>query len=437
MRHVLLALCSAAAVVFSGAAFADTLFRNVRIFDGTSPTLSPPTDVLVEGNHIARIGRGLAAGGGVDVIDGRGRTLMPGLIDVHVHLTFSALSQPQLMSPDMTSEKAEAAAAVQAKAMLARGFTAVRDMGGPVFALKAGIDSGTYDGPRIWPSGAIISQTAGHGDFRLPDERSRRFFGKPSRTELMGANFIADGRDEVLAATRENLRFGASQIKLMAGGGSSSEYDPIDVTQYLPEELSAAVAAAEDWGTYVAVHAYTPRAVRRALDAGVKSIEHGQLLDDDTIRYLGQKGAWLSLQNLPPAPASDSPERKAKKAQVAEGSDKAWAAAKKYGVHLAWGTDFLFRPEENVEQNAYILKLGKWFTPAEILKLVTHDNAQLLALSGLRAPYQGKLGVVEEGALADLILVNGDPIANIGLIADPARNFAVIMKDGKLFRNSR
>ena len=328
MKRAFLALCSVTTVVFSDPAFADTLFRNVRIFDGASPTLSAPTDVLVEGNHIARIGKGVAAGG-AEVIDGRGRTLMPGLIDVHVHLTFGALSQAQLMAPDMTPAQAEAAAAMQAKAMLARGFTAVRDMGGPIFSLKAGIDSGKYEGPRIWPSGAIISQTAGHGDFRLPSERSRRFFGKPSQTELMGANFIADGRDDVLAATRENLRFGASQIKLMAGGGSSSEYDPIDVTQYLPEELSAAVAAAEDWGTYVAVHAYTPRAVRRALDAGVKSIEHGQLLDDDTIRYLGQKGAWLSLQNLPPAPDSDSPERKAKKAQVATGSDKAWAAAKK------------------------------------------------------------------------------------------------------------
>ena len=318
--------------------------------------------------------------------------------------------------------------------MLLRGFTAVRDMGGPIFGLKAGIDSGKYTGPRIWPSGATISQTSGHGDFRLPSEMSRRFFGKPSRAEMMGATFIADGRDEVLTATRENLRFGASQIKLMAGGGSSSAYDPIDVTQYLPEELSAAVAAAEDWGTYVAVHAYTPRAVRRAVDAGVKSIEHGQLLDDDTIKLLADKGVWLSLQNLPPPLETDPPERKAKKAEVATGSDKAWAAAKKYHVKLAWGTDFLFRPEENKLQNSFLLKLTKWFTPAEILKLVTHDNAQLLALSGLRSPYQGQLGVVQQGALADLILVNGDPVANLNLIADPDRNFAVIMKDGQIYK---
>lgn len=416
------------------AAAADTLFRNVRVFDGTSPRLSAPTDVLVSGNRIARIGPRLAAPAGATVIDGAGRTLMPGLIDVHVHMTFSSLTMMKLLAPDLTPATAEAAAAEQSKAMLLRGFTSVRDMGGPVFGLKAGIDSGKYMGPRIWPSGATISQTSGHGDFRLPSEPSRRFTGQLSRAEKLGATFIADGRDEVLTATRENLRFGASQIKLMAGGGSSSDYDPIDVTQYLPEELSAAVAAAEDWGTYVTVHAYTPRAVRRAVDAGVKSVEHGQLLDEATIRYLAERGVWLCLQNLPPALPDDPPERKAKKAMVAKGSDNAWAWAKKHGVKLAWGTDFLFRPQENALQNSFILKLRQWFTPAEILKLVTHDNAQLLALSGPRNPYPGDLGVVKEGALADLILVNGDPIANIDLIADPARNFAAIMKDGALVK---
>jgi imidazolonepropionase-like amidohydrolase len=412
----------------------ETLFRDVRVFDGRSDRLSAPIDVLVKGNRIAAIGRGATAGPGARIVAGNGRTLMPGLIDVHVHLTFSALPMTGLLAPDLTLQKAEAEAATQAQAMLLRGFTSVRDMGGPVFGLKAGIDRGKYQGPRIWPSGAVISQTSGHGDFRLPSERSRRFFGKPARAEEMGATFIADGRDEVLAATRENLRFGASQIKLMAGGGSSSDYDPIDVTQYLPEELSAAVAAAEDWGTYVAVHAYTPRAVRRALDAGVKSIEHGQLLDEATIRLVAERGAWLSLQNLPPPLPDDPPSRVEKKRMVREGSDNAWKWAKQYRVKLAWGTDFLFRPEENSQQNTYILRLKQWFTPAEILRLVTHDNAQLLALSGERAPYPGKLGVVEEGALADLILVNGDPIANIDLLADPARNFAVVMKDGVFYR---
>ncbi|KEZ21281.1 Amidohydrolase [Sphingobium yanoikuyae] len=436
MVSVMLAGLATAAVLPAEAQDApiETLFRNVRVFDGQSDHLSAPTNVAIKGNVITAIGPTAKAGSGATVIDGRGRTLMPGLIDVHVHMTFSALSQADLLESSLTPQSAEAAAAVQAKAMLLRGFTAVRDMGGPIFGLKAGIDAGKYQGPRIWPSGAVISQTSGHGDFRLPNERSRRFFGKPARAEELGATFIADGRDEVLTATRENLRFGASQIKLMAGGGSSSDYDPIDVTQYLPEELSAAVAAAEDWGTYVAVHAYTPRAVQRALEAGVKSIEHGQLLDEATMEMIADRGAWLSLQNLPPPLASDAPDRVEKKMMVREGSDKAWAMARQYHVKLAWGTDFLFRPQENDQQNAYILKLKQWFMPAEILKQVTHDNAQLLALSGLRAPYQGKLGVVEVGALADLILVNGDPIANLDLIADPARNFAAVMKDGRFYK---
>jgi imidazolonepropionase-like amidohydrolase len=222
----------------------------------------------------------------------------------------------------------------------------------------------------------------------------------------------------------------------MAGGGSSSDYDPLDVTQYLPEELTAAVAAAEDWGTYVTVHAYTPRAIRRAVEAGVKNVEHGQLLDEDTMRFLAQRGIWLSLQNLAGPQPEDPPERQAKKREVAEGSDNAWAWAKKHRVKLAWGTDFLFRPEGNSQQNSYILRLKKWFTPAEILKMVTHDNAQLLALSGPRNPHPGQLGVVREGALADLILVNGDPIANIDLVADPQRNFAVIMKDGRIVKGA-
>jgi imidazolonepropionase-like amidohydrolase len=414
----------------------ETLFRNVRVFDGRAEALSAPTDVLVRGNSIAAIRAGQQPPTDATVIDGRGRTLMPGLIDVHVHMTFSALPMMRLLRPDLTPEAAEQDAARSAEAMLMRGFTAVRDAGGPVFGLKAGIDSGKYRGPRIWPSGATISQTSGHGDFRLPNEPSRRFTGQLSRAERLGATFIADGRDDVLTAVRENLRFGASQIKLMAGGGTSSEYDPLDVTQYTFDEMRAAVEAAEDWGTYVMVHAYHPRAVRRAIDAGVKVIEHGQLLDEATLRLIAERGIWLSLQTL----MADSPNmaeaRRIKRMPVIAGQDKVWPLAKQLGVKLAWGTDFLFEPEINAQQNAYLLRLQPWFTNAEILKLVTHDNAQLLALSGLRSPYPGKLGVVEEGALADLILVNGDPLANLELVADPGRNFGVIMKAGRIYKNA-
>jgi imidazolonepropionase-like amidohydrolase len=340
----------------------------------------------------------------------------------------------ELASPDLTPAKAGEAAAANATQTLMRGFTSVRDVGGPIFEVKKMIDAGRIPGPRIWPSGPTVSQTSGHGDYRLPHEGPRRWTGKASQAELLGAGYIADGRDEVLAATREALRGGASQIKMMAGGGTSSAYDPLDVTQYTLDEMKAAVEAAEDWGTYVTVHAYTPRAVRRAIEAGVLSIEHGQLLDEDTLKLMAERGIWLSLQRLQDSTPEMTPLRREKREPLMEGQQRVWPLAKRLGVKLAWGTDFLFDPQQNAEQNSYILRLKPWFTSAEILKLVTHDNAQLLALSGLRSPYKGQLGVVKEGALADLILVNGDPIANIDLLADPARNFAVIMKDGKVYK---
>lgn len=424
------------AVLAQSSAPSETLFRNVRVLDVVKGELGPATDVLVRGSTVAAIGSSLPASPRAAVIEGQGRTLMPGLIDAHVHIGFGSLLLTQLYDPKTTPDKIGAAMANSARQMLLRGFTAVRDMGGPIFPLKRAIDAGKIPGPRIWPSGAVISQTSGHGDFREPSERSRRFFGKPSRAEDYGATFIADGRDEVLTATRENLRMGASQIKLMAGGGTSSAYDPIDVTQYTLDEMKAAVEAADDWNTYVAVHAYTPRAVRRAIEAGVKCIEHGQLLDEPTIELMAQRGIWLSAQNLIADSPNMTPERRKKRAGVIEGNARVWPLAKKHGVKLAWGTDLLFEPELNAQQNPLILALRQWFTPAEILKMVTYDNAQLLALSGPRTPYEGRLGIVAEGALADLILVGGDPLANLDLIADPARNFAVIMKGGVVYKGA-
>ena len=420
----------------AGEAEAELLFREVRVLDTARGTLGAPTDVLVRGNRIAAIGDGARPTASARVIEGHGRTLMPGLIDVHWHSTFTALSQADLLAPDASPEKLAATVATESARTLLRGFTSVRDAGGPIFELKAAIDAGKMPGPRIWPSGAFVSQTSGHGDLRQPHERSRRFFGKPSMAEEMGATFIADGRDEVLTAVRENLCMGASQIKLMAGGGTSSAYDPVDVTQYTFDEMRAAVEAAEDWGTYVTVHAYTVRAVRRAIEAGVKCIEHGQLLDEDTLKLMAERGIWLSTQTLRASTEDMDPLRREKRKPVIEGQARTIAAAKRSGVRMAWGTDFLFDPALNVEQNAYILLLREWFTPAEILKMVTHDNAELLALSGLRSPYQGRLGVVEAGALADLLLVEGNPLTDLEVVADPERNFVVIVKDGRIVKRA-
>ncbi len=422
-------------MAISAAAEPEIVFDQVRVFDGQSSELSEPTRVLVRGNRIAAIGPDIEAGPEAQIIDGGGNTLMPGLIDVHVHLTFSSMSIAEMMAPDLTPQMALEASARAAEAMLLRGFTAVRDLGGPIWELKAGISAGQLKGPRIWPSGAMVSQTAGHGDLRMPHERSRRFFGEPSRAELLGATFIADGRAEVLTAVRENLRFGASQIKLMAGGGISSEYDPIDVTQYTFDEMRAAVEAAEDWGTYVTVHAYTPRAIRRAIEAGVRVIDHGQLLDEETMKLLVEHDVWLSLQVLRADSPDMDPLRRIKRQPIIANQPRVWEMARDMGVKLAWGTDFLFEPALNHEQNQYILLLREWFTPAEILRLVTHDNAQLLALSGLRSPYQGRLGVVAEDALADLLLVRGNPLEDLALIADPDNNFLVIMKDGRIYKD--
>ena len=434
---MVLALIPCVANAQAATADRELLFRDVRVLDTVRGSLGAQTNVLVRGNRIVAIGDGAQASAGASVIEGRGRTLMPGLIDAHWHSTFTALSQAAMIAPDATPEALAATVAAESGSTLLRGFTSVRDVGGPIFELKAAIDAGKVPGPRIWPSGATVSQTSGHGDMRQPHERSRRFFGKPSLAEELGATFIADGRDEVLTAVRENLRMGASQIKLMAGGGTSSAYDPVDVTQYTLDEMRAAVEAAEDWGTYVTVHAYTVRAVRRAIEAGVKCIEHGQLLDEDTLKLMAKRGVWLSTQTLRASTEAMDPLRREKRKPVIEGQARTIAAAKRSGVRIARGTDFLFEPELNAEQNAFILGLREWFTPAEILKLVTHDNAELLALSGLRSPYQGRLGVVEEDALADLLLVEGDPLANLELIADPARNFAVIVKDGRIVKDAR
>jgi len=418
---------------------ASVIFENVRIFNGTSDQLSAPSNVLIMGNVITAIStKPIAAPTetSVTTIQGNGRTLMPGLIDNHVHIFMSANSQAEMLNPKASFESLEKKAIEEAKLMLLRGFTAVRDVGGPVFGVKRSIDSGKTLGPRIYPSGAMISQTSGHGDFRMPSDRSRRFGGQITRGELMGIGFIADGRDEVLTATRENLRAGASQIKVMAGGGAASAYDPLDVAQYTLDEMKAAVEAADDWGTYVTVHAYTPKAVGRAIEAGVKCIEHGQLLDEATMKLLSEKGVWLSLQALDEAPVTANPEVKAKKHTVVEGTNNAFKWAKKYNVKLAWGTDFMFNPAQNKNQNTDIIKLKTWLTPAEVLKLVTHDNAELISLSGMRNPYPGKQGVVEVDALADLLLVDGDPITDISLVGNPEKNFLVIMKDGKIHKNT-
>ena len=415
-----------------------TVFRGVRVFDGRNAVLTGPSDVAVRGATIESVRPAGAAPVAADarVVEGLGQVLMPGLIDAHWHATFAAVSVDVAMTAD--PGYVHLVAGREAERTLLRGFTTVRDVGGPAFALKRAIDEGVVAGPRIYPSGAFITQTAGHGDFRPRHEVPRDPCGQLSHGEVVGASTIADGVDQVLRAVREQLMLGASQIKVMAGGGVASPYDPIDVTQYTEAEMRAAVEAAENWGTYVMVHAYTPRAISQALRAGVRCIEHGHLIDDATARLLAEAGAWWSLQPFlddeDAIPIPDPPTR-AKQLEVTAGTDRAYALARKHDIKVAWGTDTLFDASLATRQGKQLAKMTRWYTPAEVLTSATSGNAELLALCGPRNPYPGQLGVVEPGALADLLLLEGDPIANIELLADPNRSLVVIMKDGRLHKD--
>lgn len=446
LAFLLLALCQVAQVqeaqgataAATPAAGAATLFQNVRIFDGKSGALSALSNVLVRGNTIERIAAGpIPAEAGAAVVDGGGRTLMPGLIDAHWHAMMVRPSPALLLTADVGYLNLLAGA--EATDTLMRGFTTVRDMGGPTFGLKRAIDEGIVVGPRIYPSGAIISVTGGHGDFRQPFELPRTLGAPQSRGEQLGAAMIADSPDEVRVRVREQLMQGASQIKLTAGGGVASPHSPLDVATFTAEELRAAVEAAENWGTYVTVHAYTPISIQRSIAAGVKCIEHGHLMDEQTAKLIAEKGVWLSTQALPDELADAFPpgsSEREKAMEVFAGTDKTIALAKKYKIKTAFGTDILFSPALARIHGALLTKWVKWYTPAEVLAMATGTNAELLALSGNRNPYPGKLGVIAEGALADLLLVDGDPIANIRLIENPEQNLLVIMKDGRIYKNT-
>jgi imidazolonepropionase-like amidohydrolase len=416
-----------------------TLFENVRIFDGKTEALSASMNVLVRGNTIEKISKDpipIDGNSSAKVIAGGGRTLMPGLIDAHWHTMLVRPTPTALLVDDVGYLNLMAGA--EATDTLMRGFTTVRDMGGPSFGLKRAIDEGIVAGPRIYPSGAIITVTGGHGDFRQPNELPRVLGAPLSRQELMGASMIADSPDEVRVRVREQLMQGASQIKLTAGGGVASPHSPLDVSTFTEAELRAAVEAAENWGTYVTVHAYTPVSIQRAIAAGVKCIEHGHLMDEPTAKLIAERGIWLSTQAFPDEMADAFPEgsqERAKAFEVFAGTDKTMALAKKYKLKTAFGTDILFSQRLAQRQGELLVKFTRWYTPGETLAMATGTNGELLAMSGERNPYPGKLGVIEQGALADLLLVDGDPIADIKLIEDPAKNLVVIMKDGKIYKN--
>lgn len=412
------------------------LIRNVVIFDGKNPQ-TITGNVWIEDQVIRKVSaQSITVGPEVEVIDGRGKFLMPGLIDAHWHAYLVANTMVDLLTAHASYTQLRAGE--EAGKTLLRGFTTIRDAGGPVFGLKRAIDGGVIIGPRIYPSGAIITETGGHGDFSMVYDMPQPFdCCGLTHTEKIGAALVANGVDAVTVAARNNLRLGASQVKLMAGGGVSSLYDQLEDVQYFEDEIHTAVMAAADAGTYVMVHVYVPEAIRRAIKAGVQSIEHGQLIDEPTMKLIAEKGVWLSMQPFIGEGNNQytTPDQQAKHELVVQGTDRAYRLAKKFGVKLAWGTDLLFNPANAKNQNLNIAKMTRWFSNFEILKMITHDNAELLALSGRRNPYPGRLGVIEEGALADLIVVDGNALKDINVLTQPEEKIVLIMKDGKVYKN--
>ncbi|WP_439273444.1 amidohydrolase family protein [Pseudochrobactrum sp. HB0163] len=413
------------------------LIDNIRIFDGKSAKLQENCSLLIKGKTIGGILRAGETVADAQIIDGGNHVLMPGLIDAHWHSIIAAI--PQMVAMTADSAYIHLIAAEEARRTLLRGFTTIRDAGGPAFALKRAIDEGHIEGPRIYPSGAMVSQTSGHGDFRLRTDLPRHSANDLSLAEASGISAIADGEAEVLRRVREQLMLGASQIKIMVGGGVASAYDPLDSVQFTEKEIRAAVDAASDWGTYVCAHVYTSPGIQRALACGVRSIEHGQLADEETVRRMADAGAWWSIQPFladEDANVYASQIQRDQQKMIAEGTIRAFDLGQKYNVNMAWGTDILFNPKGTATQGRQLAKIARWFDNADVLKMATGTNAQLLALSGRRNPYSAPLGVIETGALADILLINGNPLEDISLISDPDQNMKLIIKNGKIYKNT-
>ena len=439
-RHFLAGMAAAvgATVVAdrSAAQSPKVLLRRARLFDGKADTLKSGVQVLVEGNRIAAVDTSNSAPpDGATVIDCGDRVLMPGLIDAHWHAIYAAVPLPVLLEGDPGI--IFAASTAEAERTLLRGFTTVRDMGGPTFSFKRAIDTGIISGPRIFPAGAMITTTGGHGDLRLPTELPRDG-GKLSTSELMGASAIVDDAGSLKLRVREQLLQGASQIKIVAGGGVSSPRSPLDMSTFSEDEIRAAVDVARDWNTYVTVHAYAPNTVQRSIRAGVACVEHAHLMDEETARMIAEKNVWLSTQpflTMDDAASQTGPGAE-RIQQLFAGTPRIYEFIRKYGIKTGWGSDVLFSPELTPRQNFMLTHLSRWYSNAEVLRAATSVNAELLALSNLRNPYPGKLGLIEPGAFADLLVLNENPLDDIHVLEKPEETLAIIMKDGQIHKNT-
>ena len=406
------------------------LIDNVRPFDSRRGTLGPPSRIVIEGGRIAEVTAEPRTVDGARRIEGGGRVALPGLIDAHVHVTASshdlmglALQPPSLITAESSRILRD---------MLMRGFTTVRDAAGADFGLQEAVAKGLFEGPRLFIAGFPVSQTGGHADMRPKGVRNREIFCTCAGLGLIGA--IADGVGEVRRAVREQVRNGANQIKIMAGGGISSPSDPLEGTQFSLEELRAACEEAEAANLYAMAHAYSPRAVTRAVQAGVRSIEHGNLIDAATARVMKTEGAFLVPTLATYAALADEGERLgwssemlAKLAAVSARGIESVRLAMAEGVPVVFGTDLLGHMHER-QSGEFDLRLPA-MNAVQALQSATYTAAQLLR-------EEGRLGELTAGAWADVLLVEGDPTRELSMLTSPADGITAIVQAGRIVKNS-
>lgn len=414
-----------------------TLIKNVSIFDGKSPKVITGKDLVISNNKITGIVKSKGNESDYDtVIDGKGGFVSPGLIDVHYHAVLGL--EPALMA-SAPKPYVDAVAVSELEDVLMRGVTTVRDAGGDVSGLKKAIDEGYVAGPRIYPSQAVLSQYSGHGDFRNVNFLPQEWGGPQEPMQTSGAVITANGVPKVLAATRDNLYKGATQIKMAVTGGVISFTDPLYVAEFTKSEIKAAVEAASDYGTYVMVHAHSPKGIKRAIEAGVKSIDHNSLADEESIKMMADKGVHMSVQVLTPAQIiaqyPDTDVRHIKAKEALDGTAQVMKWADKYGVHQAWGTDLLNDLKNRKLQLKDLTMRTKWYDSATLMIQATGNGGETVALSGRRNPY-GKVGVIEKDAMADILIYNANPLKDISIIEDFDSNLKLIMKDGKVYKNT-
>lgn len=429
------------------------LLTNVNVFDGVTNELLSGMSVLVEGSLIAEISPGSINADGATVIDGGGRTLMPGLIDSHVHFNLNAGSTlPELQQ--LTWEEIGARAAHAAQEHLQSGFTTVRDMCGMHTGLKKTIDGGYLEGPRIYLAGGCIGQTGGHGDWGFPNQQPGQ-----SYLEQLEITRMVNGRAEVLAGARRNFAMGAHYIKIMVSGGVTSEKDPIDTSQMTDDEIRAAVEVAESYNSYVAMHVHNDADVNRALDLGVMVVDHGTTITRETAERIRDIGAFWS----PNTAAMDEmvwshpfyqdsttlPYQKMR--ALWEPSQGVFDIIRDVRPKVVFNSDFILLSGIPFRQ---ALDFAKWqiadyMGNFEALRSMTSVGGELAALTGPRNPYpDGKLGVIEEGAYADMLIVEGNPLEDISAVGGSEQWFAapprgqevksirLIMKNGVIYKNT-